>query len=113
MRLSKTVKAAGLALALAAVSAGAAAAKAAPADCPLARTPYSSQTPLIDLMLDPRAAAVLDAQGLVKSVPERMRGTTPPTFAAIITPRKILAGKGPAAMDALDRELAAIPITDE
>lgn len=104
--------AAALALALVAVLPSTAAAKPEVADCPLAHAPYSSQTPLIDLLIDPRAKAVLEAHGMLKSLPPRMFSETPPTFAAIISPRKILGFKGPAEMDAVDRELAAIPITE-
>jgi len=103
--------------------AGPAAAETALADCPAARTPYSSDTLLIDLLLDPRAEAVLDAQGLLKPLPAFLRNPAPPTFATIITPKWMLtaapmrfgqgAAAGPEAVAALDRALAAIPITEE
>lgn len=101
------------ALVLAAAAILPAAARAQPADCPLAHTPYSSETPLIDLVIDPRAKAVLEAHGLTKSLPAKMQNPEPPTFAAIISPRKMMGLRGTAAVDALDRDLAAIPITPE
>ena len=90
-------------------------------DCPAAWTPYSSRTALIDLMLDPRAQAVLDRQGLPK-MPARFASTTPPTFAAILSPGLLMGSsegglgagtKDPKAVAALDKALAAIPITKE
>ena len=103
--------------------AGPATAQAAVADCPAAHMPYSSDTMLIDLLLDPRASAVLEAHGLTKSMQPFFRNTTPPTFAAIISPRAMVAlagmtGRGGAttgakALAGLDRDLAAIPITEE
>jgi len=105
-------KIAALALAWAAALPAAAAVRDA-ADCPLAHAAYSSDTPLIDLLLDPRAKAVLDAHGLTRSLPPMMLSPTPPTFAAIISPRKMMGLRGTAATESLDRDLAAIPITEE
>jgi type 1 glutamine amidotransferase len=109
--------AAGMALAGLAQSAAAA---TAVADCPSARAPYSSDTQLIDLRLDPRANAVLEQQGFLKGLTEFFLSTKPPAFSAIITPRWMVtsgplasAGLKPDALAALDRALAAIPITDE
>ncbi len=91
------------------------------ADCPAAHTPYSSDTLLIDLMLDPQAVAVLDQEGVLNSIPDMLRTTTPPTFGAIMTPRWMMTagatlfggGKSadPAVLVRLDQALAAIPIT--
>lgn len=81
-------------------------------DCPLATTPYSVDTPLIDLLLDPRARAVMDEAGLLAKIPPFFAGTTLPTFSAIVS----LGGVGdyktmPAAGQAdLRAKLAAIPI---
>lgn len=96
------------------------------ADCPNARTPYSSDTMLIDLELDPRAKAVLDEQGFLKGapLPAIMIRPTSPTLAALMTPRWLLVSApkviglfggrsaSPETLAALDRALAAIPITD-
>jgi type 1 glutamine amidotransferase len=95
-------------------------AQAAPTDCPAAYTPYSSGTTLLDLLLDPRSRAVLDERGLLKALPPFLRATTPPTLAAIITPSGLAdlevlhldpSVSSPAALEALDRKLAEIPIT--
>ncbi len=93
------------------------------ADCPAARAPYSTDTLLIDLMLDPRAVAVLERQGILKSIPAMLRATTPPTFGAIITPRwmmtegaMLFSGGQPAdptALANLDQALSALPVTPE
>jgi type 1 glutamine amidotransferase len=107
------------AAAVLAVSAGLAAgpAAAAPVDCAAAFQPYSSRTTLLDLLLDPRTHAVLDQQGPLKGVPPFILSTTPPTFAAIVTPRWMAeqrpAGAGGPDMAALDRALGAIPVTQE
>jgi type 1 glutamine amidotransferase len=99
--------------ALAGLAAAPARAAAAPADCPLAHTPYSSDTVLIDLLLDPRARAVLDAHGMVSRLPPKMFGTTPPTFAAIVSPGTFAGMIRPEDLKAVDAALAAIPITEE
>jgi hypothetical protein len=58
-------------------------------DCPLARESYSSRTPLLDLLIDPSARAVLErvAPSLLKPpFGGDQWPTQPPTFAAILTP---------------------------
>ena len=107
------------ALLVAAALAGyAMAASAAPrgADCPLAREPYSTRSPLIDLRLDPNAKAVLDrdAPDLVSALTAgHGGGDLPPGFAAIITPAWLLQMRPDSAGLAtkLDVELAKIAIT--
>ena len=128
--LAKGVVRGALCAATVAVTAIASPAVAAPAvaDCPAARTPYSSDTLLIDLQLDPRTKAVLDEQGVLKglALPPAMFRSTPPSMSAILTPRWLLItapkyfGKlfggttaaRPEMVVALDRALAAIPVTD-
>jgi type 1 glutamine amidotransferase len=80
-------------------------------DCPLAREPYSSNTVLIDLLLDPRSKEVL--QKLMPSVARF--SAKPPTFAAIITPRHLpeMFSVTTDKLDELDRALADIPVTEE
>jgi type 1 glutamine amidotransferase len=96
-------------------------ASAAP-DCPAALQPYSSNTVLLDLLLDPRAAAVLENDGLLKSLPAMVRTATPPTLADVMSPRWMLtsrfAGGGAtpavvARLAAMDHALGTIPITAE
>lgn len=95
---------------------------AAAADCPSAWATYSSDTILLDLLLDPRATAVLEQEGVLKDAPPILRRATPPTLAAIVSPRWMLtspfvrgvAGAAPESkLQALDRALASIPITAE
>jgi uncharacterized protein len=100
-----------LSAAMALFAASSAQVGAATPDCPSAHAPYSSETVLLDLLIDPRAAEVLKAHGLFQSVPPNF--ATPPTISAILSPRQLMASRGETALAALDRDLAAIPITDE
>jgi len=93
-------------------------AKPALTDCSAAWAAYSGNTQLIDLLLDPRAKAALEARGSLKGLPAILTDTTPPTFSAIVTPRWVLTTgafgvpvSDPKELAALDRMLAAIPIT--
>ena len=84
-------------------------------DCPLRDAPYSTATPLIDILLNERAKAVANKAlpGIATRLPPRIAGTTPPTFAAILT-LKEAAGflRMPTPhLAAIDRELSAIPVT--
>ena len=56
-------------------------------DCPLRDAPFSATSPMVDLMLSDAARAVLGrySDGKLAKVPDRFLGTTPPTFAAILT----------------------------
>jgi len=107
----------GIALLLGAVAlslgAGPTAAQAA-VHCPLRDQSYSTRSPLIDILLKPEAKAVLerDAPGLLKRVPKMFTTTTVPTFASIMTIRTLYGFAAPnAALDVLDRDLAALRIT--
>lgn len=117
MRLNRLVL--GLGLMLASAFSATAPAAAAGTDCPLARTPYSSRTPLIDLMIDPRTKAILDKElgGTLARMPARFISTTPPSFAAIITVKELLGMSGAkdsaATLARLDDALKAVPITPE
>ena len=88
---------------------------AATLDCPLARQPYSSKTVLLDLLLNPRARAVLDAEapGLTTTPVGPPMSIRPPTFAAILTPEAVLRlQRAPAEVAArLDAALARVPVT--
>ena len=94
------------------------AAHAAPAplvDCPLRDAPYSVSSPLIDILLNERAKAIADKAlpGIATRLPPRFAGTTPPTFAAILSLKEAAGMLRLPAPDAaqLNRELAAIPVT--
>jgi hypothetical protein len=52
----------------------------------MGRQPYSTNTFLIDLPLDP-AAMSRDAPSFLLHLPAELQNITPPTFAAILTPR--------------------------
>lgn len=84
-------------------------------DCPLRDQPYSIDTPVIDIMLKPEAAAVLGqfTSASTQPIPPQFSATTAPSFAAIMTPRT-LAGFGAMRTEALpdvDAALRALPIT--
>ncbi|WDF74314.1 ThuA domain-containing protein [Novosphingobium sp. KACC 22771] len=87
-----------------------------PADCPLRDAPFSSATPLIDILLSPAAKAVVrrDLPTLPLGTPNLFTGTTAPSFAAIVTLHEAadLMGKRDLDFTAVDRDLAAIPVTD-
>jgi len=87
----------------------------APLDCPLRDAPYSTNSPLIDILLSPAAKAVVDshAPGLLKALPTKMFGPVAPSFSAIITLRGVAGfrGKVPDSIASLDAPLAAVPVT--
>lgn len=84
-------------------------------DCPLRDTPFSVDSPLVDIMLSPAAKAVLEkaAPGRFSKLPPRFAGTTPPTFAAILSLREgsAMTGIKAEALPAIDAELRALPVT--
>ncbi len=84
-------------------------------DCPLRDAPFSADSPLIDILLSPAAKAVLTraAPGRLDAIPPRFAGTTPPTFAAILSVREaaMFTGLKPDQLTAVDRELRALPVT--
>ena len=87
-------------------------------DCPLGKEPYSTRTPMIDLALDPRAKAAIDAAApdLVSTLTKNFGGgDLPPGFAAITTPAFFLKMRpdGAELGRKLDAALGAIPITAE
>ena len=86
-------------------------------DCPLARAPYSSQTPLIDLLVDPETKAVIDQQmgEVLAKLPPMLTSTQLPSFAAIITLKELAGFIGGQRSETqwarLDAELRAVPVT--
>ena len=102
-------------LALVAAGTSAAAHAAGAIDCPLRDQPYSSQSPLIDLLLKPEAAAVInrDAPGLIDSFWAGLKGTTVPSFGSIVTLRKAAEGRklSDDKWAAIDRDLARLAVT--
>lgn len=87
-----------------------------PVDCPLRDAPFSSASPLIDILLSPAASAILEraAPGMTTRMPPQFMGKTPPSFAAILTLREAAGFLRMQSLDlaAIDRELAAVPITE-
>jgi hypothetical protein len=53
-------------------------------DCPLRDAPYSTASPMIDILLSPAAKAVVNAHApdLFAHLPPMMASTTAPSFAA-------------------------------
>ncbi|MFD1611475.1 ThuA domain-containing protein [Sphingomonas tabacisoli] len=82
-------------------------------DCPLRDAPYSVDSPMIDILLKPEAKAVLDgeAPGKFAKAPPGFLGTSPPTFAAILTVRQAQGFLAPGLdLSAIDAKLRAIPV---
>jgi type 1 glutamine amidotransferase len=88
-------------------------------DCPAAYRPYSTVgTPLLDLLINPAAKEAVDRDlpGFLTKMPPILTGNKPPTLADILTIRVMAAEFVPipeAALDKLDKDLAAIPQTKE
>ena len=92
-------------------------------DCPLRDMPFSSASPLMDIILSPAATAAVESvqTGMIKSMPPFFASPNPPSFAAILTVREA-AGMGarfapdPSKvvmpdMARIDAALAAVPVT--
>lgn len=89
-------------------------------DCPLAFSPYSSDTPLYDILINPTAKAVFDRDvpgyaKFVETLPPGLMTTALPSFAIIATPRSFASSIpiSDAELTKLDADLAAVPITPE
>jgi type 1 glutamine amidotransferase len=83
-------------------------------DCPVKGQPYSTESLFIDLLRDPAARAVLEARApdLLTRVPPSVLNTTRPSLAAVLTPRAIALHLDlPLAIEAVDRALAALPVS--
>lgn len=87
-----------------------------PTDCPLRNEPFSVDSPLIDILLDSRAAAVATSgtSGALSRLPAGFSSTRTPSFASIITLRLIssLGGFAGKPLADLDAKLRAIPVSD-
>jgi type 1 glutamine amidotransferase len=84
-------------------------------DCPLRDARYSTNSPLIDILINPKAKAVVDSQapGLLKGLPAALFGPVAPNFSAIINLRDVAGfrGKQPDSVAFLDAPLATVPLT--
>lgn len=86
-------------------------------DCPLRDAPFSIDSPLIDILLNPQARALTErATGVSFDAGPApgFFGTTTPTFASILTIRAAagMTGGDTSALPALDAQLRALPVTD-
>lgn len=94
-------------------------AEAQEVDCPAAFRTYSTGgTPLLDLLLNPAAKAVVDRDlpGFLAHLPPMLSKPAPPTLADILTIRTMASEFFPipaATLDKLDGDLARVPVTRE
>lgn len=102
------------ALALCALTPGGVLAKPV-TDCPLRDAPFSAESPLVDILLNPQAKAILEkASGRsFDKGPAAFVGTKPPTFAAILALRSaaMFTGLKPEALPEIDAALRKLPVT--
>ena len=85
-------------------------------DCPLRDAPFSTSSPLIDVLLSPAAKAVVEQAtgGAFAKMPPMFAGTTPPSFAAILTYREValgFLGQSAESIDKVDALLRKLPVT--
>ena len=85
-------------------------------DCPLRDEPYSVNSPLMDILLNPRAKTIANRHldGLLDKLPPFFASTEAPSFSAIMDLTEVAAmgGMDPTVLPALDRELAQLEVTD-
>ncbi|WP_052118032.1 ThuA domain-containing protein [Novosphingobium pentaromativorans] len=86
-------------------------------DCPLRDEAFSLDSPLIDILLSPRARAVAEqALGLsFENLPAQFAGTQAPSFAAILTIRtaaSMLGKRDDASLTRAEEALHELPVTD-
>ncbi len=85
-------------------------------DCPNRDAPFSASTPLIDILLSPEASAVAEKEldASFDEAPPQFAGTTPPTFAAILSLRELagIAGKSADAAERAIKAIEALPVTE-
>lgn len=102
--------------ALAAAIAAPVAAAAPVTDCSERDAPLSINSALVDILLSPAAKAIVDkaSNGRLSKIPPQFAGTTPPTFAAIMTLKDaaMFTGLSADAVAALDPQLRALPVTE-
>jgi type 1 glutamine amidotransferase len=100
---------------LAALLAPAAASAAPVIDCPNRDAPYSLESPLIDLLLNDSAKAVIERHlpGAIAKMPPTFASTKAPSFASILTFSKLtgLFGAKDVDLGKVQADLNAIPVT--
>jgi uncharacterized protein len=87
-------------------------------DCPAAFRPFSTNTSLLDILLSPQATDMVnkDLPGFLAGLPPFLKTPTPPTLADVLTIRLMgteFSQMPKSALDQLDKDLAAIPVTRE
>ncbi len=113
---SRSAKAAALVLyGMALISATSALAKPV-TDCPNRNAPFSTSSPVIDVMLSPAANAIMAKAMPARSnspLPPSLTGTTTPSFMAILTLSEAarFTGIDVAKLPTMDAELRALPVT--
>ena len=105
-----------IAAALAGILSATAPAHARPVtDCPLRNAPFSIETPLIDILLSPAARKLVETEtgADFSKGPARFVGTTPPSFAAILSLKEagMFTRTKPEQLGPLDAKLRALPVT--
>jgi type 1 glutamine amidotransferase len=85
-------------------------------DCPNRDTPFSADSPMIDIMLSPAANAVIAKHMPGRPggpLPPAIAGTTTPSFMAILTLKEAarFSGMKPEQIAAADAELKLLPVT--
>ena len=85
-------------------------------DCPLRNAAYSTDSPLIDVLLKPEARATVDrtAPALFQALPPALLGTASPSFSAIVTLRTLatLKGLSPEALEPVNSALSQLRVTE-
>ncbi|NND66438.1 MAG: ThuA domain-containing protein, partial [Halioglobus sp.] len=85
-------------------------------DCPLRDAPWSVETPLMDVLLSPRASAIVNRHmgGVLEKLPPQFASAEAPSFSAILDLKALagMAGLSPDVLAALDAELAKLELTD-
>ena len=85
-------------------------------DCPLRDAPYSTESPLMDILLNPSAVSIANSHmgGTLDKLPATFASTEAPSFSAIITLQTIasMAQIPKDFLGPVDKELAALPITE-
>ncbi len=85
-------------------------------DCPLRDAPFSTQSPLIDLLLNPTARAAVEEQlgDVLPHLPAHLLSPKAPSFAAIMTAESLvkMMRLAPESIQQLNHRLMSIPVTD-
>jgi len=82
-------------------------------DCPLAKVPYSLDTPLFDLLIDDRARKLVEETGILAKLPPTLVRDKAPSFATILSLRMVAKAFAfdQASLDGLGKSLAALPLS--